>query len=128
MNKMPQLTIVFGLLLILFGAASFYFTGMQHVTSLIPAFFGVAFALCGWLACTEKWLKHAMHAAALLGLLGLAGTAKALMKLPALLSGQEVERPLAVGLQSTMAVLCLIYVGLCIWSFVIVRRQRQSKS
>lgn len=125
---MHQLTIAFGLILILFGLGAFYFSGMQHKTALIPTYFGLAFALCGWFACQEKWLKHAMHAAALLGLLGFLGTVKSLAKLPALLSGQSVERPLAVTLQSTMAVLCLIYVGLCIWSFVIVRRQRQGKS
>ena len=58
------------------------------------------------------------------GLLGFLGTAKSLLKIPALLSGEPVERAAAVGVQAAFAVLSLIFVALCVKSFIDARKAR----
>ena len=78
---MPLVTVVFGIILIAMGAGGYFGTGSESVTALIPAFFGVPMVIAGLLARQEKFLKHAMHAAALLALLGAAGAGRGLAKL-----------------------------------------------
>ncbi len=63
-----------------------------------------------------------MHIAVVIGLLGFAGTVSGLIKLPGLLTGREVARPAAVAVQAAMAIACLIFVLLCVWSFIKARR------
>jgi len=106
--------------------AGFFLTGATHYTALIPAAFGLLFILTGWLALKPQYLKHAMHAAATLALLGVGGCIRGVMQLPALWSGEPVARPAAVVSQSVMAVICLVFMGLAIASFVQARRQRMA--
>ena len=119
---MPQITVVFGALLCLVGLGFYARTGA--VTALIPAFIGLPMVVAGLLARREALRRHAMHAAALLGTLGLLGSLRGAVQLPALLSGEAVARPAAVAAQSITAALCLVFVGLCVRSFVEARRQR----
>jgi hypothetical protein len=51
---MAKLTIGFGVALIVLGAWGFFGTGGAHPTALIPAYFGLALAVCGGLAQTEN--------------------------------------------------------------------------
>jgi hypothetical protein len=95
---------------------------MQSWTALIPAILGLLLALAGGFSL--KSLKHGGHAAATVGLLGFLGSVPGLLKLPALLSGAPLERPAAVATQSIMAVLCLVFVALCVKSFIDARRGR----
>ena len=60
----------------------------------------------------------------MVGLVGFLGTITGLLKLFTMLTGGEVQRPTAVVAQSIMAVLMLIYVGLCVKSFIDARRRR----
>ena len=117
---------LFGGLLIALGVAGYFMTGQQSITALIPAFFGFAIEVSGAVAMKEHLRKHAMHAAAGFGLLGLLGSGPGLFKLPALLSGEEFERPAAVISQSVMAVLCGVFLALCVRSFIEARRARES--
>jgi hypothetical protein len=110
------------LVLIALGLGGYFGTGRESVTALIPAFFGVPLLLLGLVALNERMRKHAIHIAVIVGLLGCAGTARGLMKLPALLTGSEIARPTAVAVQAAMAIVCLIYVLLCVRSFVKARR------
>lgn len=121
---MPQTTIVFGALLCIVGLGFFLGTGAASVTALIPAFLGLPLALLGALARREGWRRHAMHGAAMIGLFGVLGSARGLLQLPALLTGGTVARPAAVAAQSITAALCLVFVVLCVRSFVEARRQR----
>ena len=90
--------------------------------------FGIAFVVLGALALNEKMLKHAMHVAATLGLLGfLAAAVRGLPKLLTLLQGGEVDHPLAVYATSAMAGLCLVFVLLCVKSFLDARRRRAAR-
>jgi uncharacterized membrane protein len=118
---MPQVTIVYGLALIALGLIGYFATGGVSVTALIPAFFGIPIVIAGWIARNEKMLKHAMHAAAVLGLLGFLGTLRGLI---ALLTGGEATP--AIVSQATMAVLSAIFVALCVRSFIQARREREA--
>ncbi len=123
---MPTITIILGVLLIILGVVSRVLSDSPSVTVLIPAFLGAAFLIAGLVALRDGARKHAMHAAAVLALLGIIGGATALLQLPALLSGGEVVRPLAVGARSLTAVLCAVFLVLAIRSFVRARLLRRA--
>jgi hypothetical protein len=118
----PRVAIVFGLLLIALGAGGFFGTGSEHPTALIPSGFGAVLVLLGVLALKEARRKHAMHAAAAVGLIGALGGAVMLV-LP-FAKGTGIQRPAAYGCTAAMTLLCLIFVGLCVNSFVQARRRR----
>jgi len=126
---MPVITIVFGALLDLVGTTAWLSTGRQSITALIPAFLGTLLIIAGVLAHIKPGIrKHVMHFAATLGLLGFLGSAKGLLQLPALLSGVEVVRPTAVISQSVTAILALIFLALCVNSFIAARKNREKAS
>lgn len=121
---MPKITIVFGLFLIIIGLVGYIATNMVSWTALIPAFFGLPLAILGWLASKEKWRKHAMHMAAMVGLLGFVGGAFSFVR--PLLSGNEIKL-VAASMQALMALTCAVFVGLCVKSFIDARRARSQK-
>ncbi len=119
---MAKITIGLGLVLIALGLGSYFGTGRASVTALIPAFFGLPLLVLGLVALNERMRKTAILIAVVIGLLGFAGTISGLMKLPVLLTGGELERPTAVAVQAAMAIVCFVFVLLCVWSFVKARR------
>ncbi len=119
---MAKITIGLGLVLIVLGLGGYFGTGRESVTALIPAFFGLPLLILGLIARNERRRKTAIHIAVGIGLLGFAGTVRGLMKLPVLLTGGELERPTAVAVQAAMAIVCLVFVLLCVWSFIKARR------
>ena len=123
---MAGTTIAFGAVLIVLGVAGYAGSGGVSYTALIPAAFGIVLAALGALARNEGMRKHAMHGAVLVGLLGFLGSARGLLQLPALMSGGEVARPAAVIAQSVMAILMLLFVALCVRSFINARVRRSS--
>ena len=118
------ITILFGVALGAVGSYGYAASESQHkVTALIPAGFGVVLMICGALAASDKIRKHAMHAAAAIGLIGFLVTAVRLgMKLSTILS--EGTFGLALQMTALMAALCLVFVGLCVNSFVQARLLR----
>ncbi|MBI3837317.1 MAG: hypothetical protein HY288_05215 [Planctomycetia bacterium] len=130
---MPILTIVVGVVLTGFGLHLYFgsATPDPSVTALIPAFVGVPLILCGLIAQREKWRMHAMHVAVLVGLAGaVAALGRMAMKIstliPALISDDPtIHRPA----RSTflMALICIVYVGLCVRSFIQSRRRRMQR-
>lgn len=126
MLNMPVISLAFGGLMIALGVGGWAITGMEHATALIPAGFGLILEICGVIALVKpSTLKHVMHAAVMVALLGLLGTARAFTKLGAALDG-TAERPAAVYSQLAMAVLCLVFLGFCVKSFIDARRARQA--
>ncbi len=122
--SMPIVTIVLAVLLIALGLVSRALSDSQSVTVLVPAFIGGLFLVAGLVALKAGARKHAMHAAALLAVLAIAGSVGALPQLPTLLSGGEVQRPLAVIARSVTFLLCAIFLGLAVRSFIRARRAR----
>ncbi len=123
---MASTAITFGTLLILLGVVGYVATGAVSITALIPAFFGFALVVLGAVAREESRRKHAMHAAAAVGLIGFLGSVRGLTKLPSLVIGDFVTRPAAIVSQSIMALLMLVFVALCVKSFIAARRSRAS--
>ena len=119
---MAKITIGIGCVLIALGVGSYLGTGRGSVTALIPAFFGLPLVLLGVAALNDRLRKHAMHAAVVVGLLGFAGAARGFSEVPAILRGDQVERPVAVAVQVAMSLLCLVFVVLCVLSFIKARR------
>jgi hypothetical protein len=111
---MARLTLGYGALLMALGIGGYIATGAEHKTALIPAGFGVVAVGLGVLARREPSRRRALQGATLLGVLGVLGSARGLAKLPALLAGQDIERPAAVISQSIMAGLSVVYVATCV--------------
>ncbi|MBI1292810.1 hypothetical protein GC173_16465 [bacterium] len=121
---MANVTIGFSIILMLLGVGAYTLSGGASFTALIPSFFGIVFLGCGLLALKEKFIKHAMHAASVLALLALGGTGGGVVKSIQLALGQEIKRPQAAVVQAIMFVLCAVFLGLCVKSFIDARRRR----
>ena len=118
---MAKVTIVFGVLLVALGLVGFFGTGGIHYTALIPTWFGILA-----ISPREGRRKLFMHINVAVGLVGLLGA------IAAALQGYGHARSLgvdpdyiALAAKLTMAVLLLIYVNLCVRSFIQARRSRQ---
>jgi len=119
---MAKISIVFGIILMILGLVSYFGISSESITALIPAFLGVPVLILGFISLKEKYLKHSMHAAAVLMLLGFGGTVSGLIKFFRMLGGEIFERPSAISIQAIMAVICLIFLVLAIKSFIDTRR------
>ena len=122
---MQSLTVSLGILLGILGLASYFGTGQESITALIPLFFGIFFVIFGNLAKQEKLRKNMMHTAAGLALLGVLGTFGALPKIIGILSGEEVARPLAIYAQTAMFMMCLVYLIRAVISFREARKSEE---
>ena len=131
---MAKTTILFGILLIALGVVGYTGSapaddpeGARAVTALIPAFVGGLLALCGLIALKESAMKHAMHAAAMVGLLGfLAGAGRGGMGVGKYLNDDPSLNQRSFLFVWLMAALCGIFVFLCVQSFRAVRRAREA--
>jgi len=114
---MYKTTILFGALLIITGLAGYLGTGSEHITALFPVAFGIVILICGLLAANESRRMMAMHIAVLFGLLGAIGVVPVLFK--------EGQPPAAFISKVVTLILCVIFVGLCIRSFIAARKARE---
>ena len=123
---MGKITIVTCVLLILLGLACYLYTGHQYPTSLIPAAFGILLVALGSMAETPVQRRRmlAMHIAVTVGLLGFLATAAALVSVVQLIKGKLFPYPIAIEEKAAMSILLLIYVLLCVRSFIVARRSR----
>jgi hypothetical protein len=111
--------------LIVLGLAGYLGTGSLHPTALIPTWFGLALGVFGLLAISpnEGRRKLFMHINVTIGLLGFLGAASRAVvgTMHASAAGKSPDA-IALGSQLTMAALTLIYVILCVRSFISARR------
>jgi hypothetical protein len=134
---LAKVTLVFAALLIVLGLVGFVGTGSAHYTALIPAGFGLVLGVCGFLAmrADEGRRKLFMHVNVTVALIGFLGGAFLAVKnglqimAAAKESGmdiQDMDLPanvwFAFGSKAALAVLLLIYVILCVRSFIAARR------
>ncbi len=115
----------FGAILILMGVGS-YLATMKSFTALIPAVLGLIILVCGILAQNEAKRKHAMHSAAVVAVIGFFGSC--MRGVPAVLSGKPLEHPIATAMQCATALLCVIFLALCIRSFKAARLARAANA
>jgi len=124
---MAKVTIVFAVLLIALGLIGFFGTGSAHPTALIPTWFGIALGICGILAISpsESRRRLFMHINVTIGLLGLIGAAVEAGRgyASAIVKGLAPD-PIALAAKLAMVALLLIYVILCVRSFILARRSR----
>ncbi len=122
---MAKLTLVFAVLLIALGLVGFLGTGSAHPTALIPTWFGLALGIGGLLAISpsESRRKLFMHINVTIGLLGFLGAAIEAVRgyIHAASAGLAPDL-IALASKMTMSGLMLIYVLLCVRSFITARR------
>ena len=134
---MAKLTIVFGALIALVGVFGYVETHFWH--ALIPVALGLLLMVLGAVANTPEQKRRmvAMHIAVTIGLLGFLGTIPGLIALPGYLSGTHHDsaaehlqtglltgHKMAAEVQSATSILCLVFVLLCVRSFIAARRAR----
>jgi len=126
---MARTAILFGILLVGVTLATIGVNGgFKSPTVFIPAVFGALIALLGLVAMKESLRKHAMHAASAVGLLG--GLACLGMGVKQLAKIGTETQPTASQFGSVWAtaVLCLVFVFLCVQSFIRAKRERLAKA
>lgn len=122
-------TIVTGVLLIVVGLVGYFGAepnaeGKISPTALIPAAFGAVLVVLGVLAYSDKLRKHAMHLAAVIGLLGvLGGFMPIFRQLSNTGTFDPFKRSAIAG--ELMILICAVFVGLCVRSFVLARLSRR---
>lgn len=121
--NMPRITIFYSVFLISLGLFAYFIWGdQQSWTALIPSFAGVLFFILAFLAAKTTMRKHIMHLVVILSFVLMLGTVKAIPSLFTLLQGGEVARPLAVKVQALTAVASLVFILLCVKTFIDARR------
>lgn len=121
---MAKLTIGLGIVLTLMAVVCFALTGSSHPTALIPAGVGLLFVLFGALAISPDPKRRMlwMHIAVTVALLMFLGTVPAVIQMVRQLQGTVLPHPIAVDEKAATSLLCLIFVALCVRSFIAARR------
>jgi hypothetical protein len=126
---MAKVTLLFALMLMALGWGGYVGSGSQHPTALIPLWIGVALAVFGALAISrsEARRKLFMHINVTIGLLAfLAATVESIRGAMKGAPAPE-ESGFLISAQSSkelLACLMLIYVLLCVRSFILARRSQ----
>ena len=118
---MHRWTILFGLLLVAIGLGGYYFADAKQPMALIPAVLGIAMFVCGVVAAQGAMRMLAMHVAALIGMIGFVGPMVTIFN--DITNTANTAEVLAKGLTSA---LCLMFVMMCINSFLEARRARKA--
>ncbi len=125
---MAKVTLIFAVLLAALGVGSYVGTGSAHPTALIPLWFGLALGLFGFLAISpnEGRRKLFMHINVTIGLIGLIGALVVAVQgyAHARAAGVAPDQ-IALICKLAMAALLLVYVNLCVRSFIAARRARK---
>jgi hypothetical protein len=119
---MPRTAILFGVLLIALALGDYYGKNELAWTVVIPALTGLAILGLGVAALIKRvWRSNAMHAAVIVGLVGFVATVHALYKL-----GSVILQDAPLLAESTMALLCGMFVILSVKSFLAARLGRKT--
>jgi hypothetical protein len=123
---LAKLTIWFGVLLAAVSLGFWIAIGRTETAALHPAGVGILLLLCGALANTENPKKRMlwMHIAVTFGLIGFLITGiRAAIELA---KGTAMSiNPLGFEERVVVALICLVYVALCVRSFIAARRARK---
>lgn len=121
---MAKVTLLFAALMMALGLVGYLGSGHQHPTALIPFWWGLALGIFGILAISPKESRRKlfMHINVTIALLGFIG---ALVE-GILGRGKPTPGQYLISAETSklwMAALMLIYVLLCVRSFINARRQ-----
>jgi hypothetical protein len=120
---MAKMTIVFGALLVAISICFWLSMGTAQTAALHPAGIGVLLIISGALARTENAKRHMlwMHIAVTLGLIGFLTTGiRAALELSHGLA--SIVNLAGVYERVVIALVCLIFVAICVRSFIAARR------
>ena len=120
---MPQIGIAAGVALVAVAAGGYLVSEAKSFTAFIPAGIGLPLILCSIISLKPKNLKMGMHIAATLGLLGFIAPAGMLISKAA---KGALEWKLSTYSMLAMGVICLLFVLLCVKSFVDVRKAKKA--
>lgn len=125
---MAKWALLFGFILLLMGI--FAYVGGNHTSSaLLPAYFGILLGVLGATARTEKEKTRmiAMHIAATVGLVGFLMTVSDLAEYIQVQRGGIIpEHPKVLQEHALTSAILLLFVLLCVLSFIKARRARQA--
>lgn len=122
---MAKVTMLFAALLIALGLVGYLGTGSAHPTALIPTWIGLALGIFGFLAISpsESKRKLYMHVNVTIALLGFIGsTVEAVRGYVHAQAAGVAPNLIALASKVTLAALLLIYIILCVRSFIAARR------
>jgi len=131
---MPTLSVMFGIVLSAIGIVAYFNPAplgvgkdglpatSGHPSSLSPLAIGAILILCGVISMRKPGArKHAMHLASVAALLGTIGGL-----VPVFLRSFRFEE-VAVKIGLAMSVLSVIFLAMCVNSFIQVRKARKAK-
>ena len=123
---MAKITVLFALMLIALGLVGYVGTGTAHPTALIPTWIGLILGLFGALSFSpnparRKLFMHINVTVALLAFLGSMGEIVR-SRFHEAATGVAAQ-PAAILSKWSLAGLLLVYIGLCVRSFIAARRE-----
>ena len=125
---MARTGIVFGLLLCGLTFLALVWTPFKSPTQFIPMMLGIPILFCGVVALNPHRRKHAMHVASAIATLGaLAGLTRVFYYLLRFGGGADVN-PDTFRLVLAMSLLCIVFVVVCVISFIEARRRKTGRN
>lgn len=116
---MAKITLIFAALLIVLGLVGYCATGCIHPTALIPAWIGLALGFGGLLSISKSEFRRKLfaHINVTIGLIAFIGAVVEVVR--TLLKG--AVNTVALSSKLALAVLLLVYILLCVRSFIAAR-------
>tara|TARA_B110000014_G_C19963693_1_gene498797 strand:+ start:405 stop:818 length:414 start_codon:yes stop_codon:yes gene_type:complete len=123
LGNMPLVAMIEGGFLVLFGIATYLYSGQSSFTALIPSIFGLGLLIPGYVAYyNSEMSKHAMHVTAVFALLGTLGGLDSVL---GFLDGNYSLGNISKGV---LLIICGEYMFFCILSFRAARIKREQEA
>ena len=123
LGNMPLVAIIEGGFLVLFGIATYLYSGQSSFTALIPSIFGLGILIPGYVAYyNSEMSKHAMHVTAFFALIGILGS------LDSILGFLDGNYSLPNISKVVLLIICGEYIYFCILSFRAARMKREEET
>jgi len=124
---MPQVSILFGLVLCALTVFGMMGTPEKLATAFVPMMLGIPLVFCGIVSLNPHRRKSWMRVAGLVGLIGFVSSGGRLgYQITSLLQGEWVNR-FSIGLLWGIAGLCLLFLACMIFDHLRVRCRRKRK-
>lgn len=119
---MIKTTRLIGTLLVLIGITAYAVTAAESVTALLPAIVGLILLLLALRTGGPKSSNTLTYVALVVSGVAVLASLMPLQDLPALIAGDDVERPAAVITSALMALACLVHVAIGVRWIAATRR------